>query len=188
MDLNKIFYENLETALKTSKAIVDPKDKCMASANIALAIAMTGAVTEESLTKYINSATSGADKSSSLKPGANKAKKSSSKKTEEKPAEKAKAEVVPEDSETEETEPVDTENVEETDNDEWPEEIPEEYIDDINELKRYVEGWGEDYVYVDCLYEFSEHQFKGKENVRPSNIKGFVAYLQAWEKQCAEEE
>lgn len=71
--------------------------------------------------------------------------------------------------------------------DEWTDEMCEVKAEQLELLNAYVEAWGEDYVYGDCLSAFSEGTFSGAENVRPSNIDGFVVYLQELNSQFSQE-
>lgn len=71
--------------------------------------------------------------------------------------------------------------------DEWTDEMCELKAEQLELLNAYVEAWGDDYVYGDCLGAFSEGAFTGGENVRPSNIDGFVVYLQELNSQFSQE-
>ena len=188
MNLTKLFLDNLNEAIKKGAAATDPKDKSLICSNIALAIAMTGVVTEESINKLLSAKGTNEDKSESLKASAGKWNKKTSKKKQEEVApveevppveeEQEDIEVVPveESQDTEET-PQESEVNNEEIEEEWTESAQEKYKEELERLNQYVEAWTEEYVFETCLYEFSEHQFNGKENVRPCNIEAFIAWL-----------
>lgn len=71
--------------------------------------------------------------------------------------------------------------------DEWTEEMLTLKAEQLGILNSYVEAWGEEYIYTDCLGCFSENAFTGAENVRPSNIDGFVVYLNQLAEQFAQQ-
>lgn len=70
--------------------------------------------------------------------------------------------------------------------DEWTDAMQEAKAEQLGLLNAYVEAWGEEFVYGDCLTAFSEGAFAGGENVRPSNIDGFVVYLNELAQQNAQ--
>lgn len=182
MNLTKLFLDNLNEAIKKGAAATDPKDKSLICSNIALAIAMTGVVTEESINKLLSTKGTNEDKSESLKASAGKGNKKTSKKKQEEVApveeEQEDIEVVPvEESQDTEGTPQESEVNNEEIEEEWTESAQEKYKEELERLNQYTEAWTEEYVFETCLYEFSEHQFKGKENVRPCNIGAFIAWL-----------
>lgn len=71
--------------------------------------------------------------------------------------------------------------------DSWTEEMCKIKAEQLELLNRYVEAWGDEYVYNDCLRCFSENTFVGSENVRPSNIDGFIYYLNELAQQFAQQ-
>ena len=71
--------------------------------------------------------------------------------------------------------------------DEWTDEMCTLKAEQLGILNSYVEAWGDAYVYNDCLGCFSEGAFTGAENVRPSNIDGFVVYLNEIAQQFAQQ-
>lgn len=71
--------------------------------------------------------------------------------------------------------------------DSWTEEMCRVKAEQLELLNRYVEAWGDEYVYNECLRCFSENTFVGAENVRPSNIDGFIYYLNELAQQFAQQ-
>lgn len=61
--------------------------------------------------------------------------------------------------------------------DEWTDAMCELLAEELNRYNEYVAAWGEDYVNNDCVSAFFEGACTGAENIRPTNIRGFVSYL-----------
>jgi hypothetical protein len=165
-NLKKTFLESLQKGFDAAKLITEPKDKAIAYAQLAQAIATTGLIDnaeieekDENKETTTKKKTSGKD---SLKAESGKGNK--------------KEEVVAE-------EPTTPEKVEETSEvveDNWDsEEIRSQYEEQLTRLQAYVDAWGEDYVYTDLLNAWTEGAFNGADNVRPSNIDGFLTYIDA---------
>lgn len=193
----KTFEFLINTGIESIEGIVDPKEKATVCAELAKAIAMSGVlrgseVEAEETTPVVE------EKKETKKKGAGK--KASSKKEALK-TENQKEETVTPIAETpvvEEApqvpqepiaeEPVATPAPAEVEIvDEWTEEMLTLKAEQLGILNAYVEAWGDAYVYNDCLGCFSENAFTGAENVRPSNIDGFVVYLNELAQQFAQQ-
>lgn len=198
----KTFEFLINTGIESIEGIVDPKEKATVCAELAKAIAISGVlrgseVEAEETTPVVE------EKKETKKKGAGK--KASSKKealkTENQKEETvtpiAEAPVVEETVKEEEPqvpqepiaeEPVATPAPAEVEIvDEWTEEMLTLKAEQLGILNAYVEAWGDAYVYNDCLGCFSENAFTGAENVRPSNIDGFVVYLNELAQQFAQQ-
>lgn len=198
----KTFEFLINTGIKSIEGIVDSKEKAIVCAELAKAIAMSGVlrgteVEAEETTPVVE------EKKETKKKGAGK--KASSKKealkTENQKEETvtpiaetpvAEAEVVEEAPQVPQEpiaeEPVATPAPAEVEIvDEWTEEMLTLKAEQLGILNAYVEAWGDTYVYNDCLGCFSENAFTGAENVRPSNIDGFVVYLNELAQQFAQQ-
>lgn len=171
MNLTKTFLQTLQKGFDAAKLIELPKERALVYAELAKAIAMTGTIkdieemelkeeTEEVETKTEIKKETKKKKKNSLK---NESSKTSKEKTETE----------------DETEEVNEEVNEETEVvDQWTDEMSELKAEQVERLKEFVEAWGEDYVYEECLGAWSEGAFTGVDNVRPTNIDGFVSYLE----------
>lgn len=193
----KTFEFLINTGIESIEGIVDPKEKATVCAELAKAIAMSGVlrgseVEAEETTPVVE------EKKETKKKGAGK--KASSKKealkTENQKEETvtpiAEAPVVEEAPQVPQEpiaeEPVATPAPAEVEIvDEWTEEMLTLKAEQLGILNAYVEAWGDAYVYNDCLGCFSENAFTGAENVRPSNIDGFVVYLNELAQQFAQQ-
>lgn len=198
----KTFEFLINTGIESIEGIVDPKEKATVCAELAKAIAMSGVlrgseVEAEETTPVVE------EKKETKKKGAGK--KASSKKEALK-TENQKEEIV---TPIAEAPVVETPAVEEAPQvpqepiaeepvatpapaeveivDEWTEEMLTLKAEQLGILNAYVEAWGDAYVYNDCLGCFSENAFTGAENVRPSNIDGFVVYLNELAQQFAQQ-
>lgn len=193
----KTFEFLINTGIESIEGIVDPKEKATVCAELAKAIAMSGVlrgseVEAEETTPVVE------EKKETKKKGAGK--KASSKKEALK-TENQKEEIVTpiaeapvvEEAPQEPQEPIAEEPVatpapaEVEIVDEWTEEMLTLKAEQLGILNAYVEAWGDAYVYNDCLGCFSENAFTGAENVRPSNIDGFVVYLNELAQQFAQQ-
>lgn len=198
----KTFEFLINTGIESIEGIVDPKEKATVCAELAKAIAMSGVlrgseVEAEETTPVVE------EKKETKKKGAGK--KASSKKEALKTENQKEETVTPiaeapvaETPVVEEApqvpqepiaeEPVATPAPAEVEIvDEWTEEMLTLKAEQLGILNAYVEAWGDAYVYNDCLGCFSENAFTGAENVRPSNIDGFVVYLNELAQQFAQQ-
>ena len=189
----------INTAVENLEMIGDAKDKAAICAELAKAIAMSGALRPE--TEVIPAPVK-EEKEEPKKTSKKKSNKKDALKTENTktpapveepvtPAEEPTQEIAPEIPEEPVVtppempeEPAQVPEVEIVD--EWTEEMQELKTEQLQLLNTYVEAWGEEFVYGDCLSAFSEGALVGGENVRPSNIDGFVVYLNELAQQNAE--
>lgn len=183
--LKETFITIVNEGYTATKQISDSSQKAMALASLAQAIAQSGLLVETlPLSTGVVLATTTATEATgkdSLKPEASKgtSKKKSAKKAEviEEPVEVVEEPVVEvaEVAEVEET----TESVEL--DEEWTEAMQELKAEELATLEAYVDAWGDDCVYGDCLKAFMEDSTITMEDVwshiRPTNIDGFIAYL-----------
>lgn len=192
----------INTGVSSVEGIVDPKERAMVCAELAKAIAMSGVLREPEVEETAEQAE---EKKEAKRKAASKGKGNSKKealKTENQKEETVtpvKEEVavpetpaVPEEpvAPAVEEEVVKTPAVAPTEVeivDEWTDEMLTLKAEQLELLNSYVAAWGEEYVYNDCLGYFSEGAFAGAENVRPSNIDGFVVYLNQLAEQFAQE-
>ena len=189
----------INTAVENLEMIGDAKDKATICAELAKAIAMSGALRPE--TEVIPAPVK-EEKEEPKKTSKKKSNKKDALKTENTktpapveepvtPAEEPTQEMAPEIPEEPVVtppempeEPAQVPEVEMVD--EWTEEMQELKTEQLQLLNAYVEAWGEEFVYNDCLSALSEGALVGGENVRPSNIDGFVVYLNELAQQNAE--
>ena len=188
--LSQNFYKMMEEGYKTAKGITDVKEKALALAELAKAIAATGFVelSEEGIMEATDASTEKVEtkktetkkaatntKKDSLKADAGKTTKAAEVKEEKDETPAPVEEITPE------VEP-------ETTADSTEVELDEECTDAMCELKaealerlnQYTaeNAWGEDYVYNQCVPAFFEDQtIVGGDHIRPTNIDGFVTYL-----------
>lgn len=179
--MKEVFEFLVQTGMDQIELIAEPKEKALACAALATAVAKSGLlmpmITLEGQTACLTNVEPEPIKETGKKKAAGK-KKVEAKDVLKPEAAKieAPAPIVEEQIETPQ-EPVET--------DEWTDETCTERAEELTMLNQYVEAWGEDYVYVDCLTAFTEGAFSGGENVRPSNIQGFLVYLQQLAEQFA---
>lgn len=188
MENNKykeVFLELIDKGNTAAKAIVEPDKKAMAYAELAKALGMSGllnhgfvtidAVNTDQTVEPVQEDTVTASKES-IKKGAGKKKATAKKKDEEK-----KAAPVPAPTEEVKEEaplPVPEEEKAEAAGDEWTPEKEKELESELGDLDWYVQSWGEDYVYNQCVPAFFEEAtIVGAEHIRPSNILAFITYL-----------
>ena len=178
----KTFEQLINTGVESLEMVADAKEKAAICAELAKAIAMSGLLTgaapavEVKETKEEKKKTTKKNtKKDALKPEASKGE-SAPAVIEEEPVATPQEPVVtePEVSEPEVAPTTNTEIV-----DEWTDEMVELKAEQLQRLNDYVEAWEADYVYNDCLGAMTEGVLVGAENVRPSNIDGFLAYLDA---------
>ena len=178
----------INTAVENLEMIGDAKDKATICAELAKAIAMSGALRPE--TEVIPAPVK-EEKEEPKKTSKKKSNKKDALKTENTktpaPVEEAAPEIPEEPVVTPPEMPEEPAQVPEVEIvDEWTEEMQELKTEQLQLLNAYVEAWGEEFVYNDCLSAFSEGALVGGENVRPSNIDGFVVYLNELAQQNAE--
>lgn len=202
--MRNVFEYLVNTGMEQLDLIADAEKKALICADLAKAIAQSGLLTgsavttEETVeaqepevkeTKKTTKKSTKKSKKDALKPEASKVDNTATEIVEEEvevpqaPVMEEVVEETPQEPVAEET--VATQEVEMVD--EWTDEMCELKAEQLELLNAYVEAWGEDYVYGDCLGAFSEGAFTGGENVRPSNIDGFVVYLQELNSQFSQE-
>lgn len=179
--LSQNFYNMMQEGYKMAKGITDVKDRALVLAELAKAIAMTGLVEDTAVSEDAAEATETKTvaKTENKKATATaNTKKDSLKADAGKGAAPAK-EVVEEKIPEEEEVPVDETVVadEVAIDEEWTEEMTTAKAEALETLKAYTDAWGEDYVYIDCVNAWSEGAFSGADNIRPTNIDGFITYL-----------
>lgn len=192
----------INTAVESLEMVADAEKKAGICAQLAQAIALSGALrpeveamempqkeeTKETTKEEKKSSKKKSSKKDALKPENTKAPAKAEETTEE--AAEEEVPQVPEEpvAETPEVpeEPVQTPAQEVEMTDEWTDEMATAKAEQLELLNAYVEAWGEEFVYGDCLSAFSEGALVGGENVRPSNIDGFVIYLHELAQQNAE--
>lgn len=178
--MKKTFITLVNTALSNLELIGEADKKASICAELAKAVAMSGLmneviekeeVEEEPVreTKKKTSRKSKALKKDALKPEASKVDE------EVEPVEKIEE---PVEEETEAVEPV--EPIEESEENDFTQE-------QLDTLAIYVDAWGDEYVYDTCLSAFSEGLLSGIDNITPSNIEGFLVYLEDVAKMLADE-
>ena len=182
----------INTAVENLEMIGDAKDKAIICAELAKAIAMSGALRPETTEvipvpvqeeKEIKEEPKKASKKKSNKKDALKTENTKT----PAPVEEAAPEIPEEPVVTPPEIPEEPAQVPEVEMvDEWTEEMQELKTEQLQLLNTYVEAWGEEFVYGDCLSAFSEGALVGGENVRPSNIDGFIVYLNELAQQNAE--
>ena len=172
MDINQTFNNVILEAVKSAKNITESKDKAIALAEIAKALAMTNQI---GLTTTFKS--NSTDKKESLKNKPNSKKEEVvSEDTDE--VEEMLEPALEESNEEESIEEVDYENDEEITDDDWTQETFDKYskeikyIQDIT-LKKTPE------VINGHLAEFSKGSISDVSEVSPSNIKGIYCFLKS---------
>ena len=213
----KTFEFLINTGIESIEGIVDPKEKATVCAELAKAIAMSGVlrgseVEAEETTPVVEEKKETKKKGAGKKASSKKEALKTENQKEETVTPIAEAPVVETpiaEAPVVETPVVETPVVEEAPQvpqepiaeepvatpapaeveivDEWTEEMLTLKAEQLGILNAYVEAWGDAYVYNDCLGCFSENAFTGAENVRPSNIDGFVVYLNELAQQFAQQ-
>lgn len=186
LSLTKTFRDALQEGFKAAKNL-ESKDKALAYAELAKAIAMTGLVEDlaEGPSDVTDSApkedTKTVAKTETKKPAATNTKKDSLKTDAGKgtaPVKEAVEEKVPEEEEVVPTEETTAVADEVAIDEEWTDAMTSAKAEALETLKAYTDAWGEDYVYNDCVNAWSEGAFSGADNIRPTNIDGFITYLE----------
>lgn len=181
--LEKVFTDFINEGAAAAKRITEQDKKAMAYAALAQAIADSHLMIEStplmSMSTGVLDTTKETTGKDSLKEEAGKGKNTKAKdKTKEK-AETVKADVAPVEPDAAPTEPIVeivAEIVAEISN-EWTEEMKEMHKEELMTLDAYLTEWTEEYVCKECLSRYLENPDVTLEDVRPANIKGFLAYL-----------
>jgi hypothetical protein len=183
MNITNTFAKVFQAGLDAASLITDQKDKGLVYAELAKALAATGLVTEKDTAVTEN------DKETK-KETAKETKKTNNSKKDSLKADAAKAQAPKEEKEETPTAPVETETEGEVEiAEEWTDDMVTLKTESLERLNAYAETWGEDYVYNQCVPAFFEDQtVVGKDNIRPTNIDGFVSYLDQLAEQFASEE
>ena len=179
----KTFEYLINAGVESLEMVADAEKKATICAELAKAIAMSGALNNAVMTSEDQ------DAKSTKKEEKKANKKSNTKKDALKPEASKGSKAEPkEEAETVEEEPVQTPAQPEAEQaapqpevevvDEWTEEMQQLKASQLELLSQYCEAWGEDFVYNDCLSAMTEGQLVGAENVRPTNIDGFLVYLE----------
>lgn len=201
--MRNVFEYLVNTGMEQLDLIADAEKKALICADLAKAIAQSGLLTgsvavEENVEaqepkeeKKTTKKSTKKSKKDALKPEASKVETTTTEIVEEEievPQAPEVTEEVPQEPVMEETVETPQEPAQQVEMvDEWTDEMCELKAEQLELLSAYCEAWGEDYVYGDCLGAFSEGAFSGAENVRPSNIDGFVVYLQELNSQFSQE-
>lgn len=193
----KTFEYLINTGVSAVEGIVDAKERAMVCAELAKAVAMSGVLKASDVDESISpadiekpekEAKKGSKSSKSNKKEAlkteNQKKETATPVEEAAPVDEPEVPQAPVEEEVVET-PAPAQEVEIVD--EWTEEMQQLKAEQLEILNSYVEAWGDEYVYNDCLGCFTENTLVGAENVRPSNIDGFVVYLNELAQQFAQE-
>lgn len=163
--ISQMFVNLVNDGIKASKAISDPKEKALACAELAKALAMTGLV---STLSGDSEAQEVAETKEALK---NKPKGKQKPVKEEEPEVEETQEVEDEVVETEEA-VTDVELV-----DEWTEEMIELKAEQLEFIQQLQEEYDEETI-NECVRNFSEGVLNSIEEISPLNIDGFVAYME----------
>ena len=164
--ISQMFVNLVNDGIKASKAVSDPKEKALACAELAKALAMTGLVSTSS---GDSEAQEVAETKEALK---NKPKGKQKPVKEEEPEVEETQEVEDETIETEEEAATDAELV-----DEWTEEMVELKAEQLEFVQQLQEEYDEETI-DECVRNFSEGVLNGIEEISPLNIDGFVAYME----------
>lgn len=166
--VNQMFAQMMSEGMNATKAISDPKDRALACAELAKALAMTGLIVIDDTPAATVSAEE-AKEALKEKP-----------KIKQKPAKKdepVKEEAPAEDAETEEEEAAATEDGEVEVVDKWTEEMIEMFSEQLEAVQQLQEEYDEETI-DECVQNFSEGVLNGIEDISPLNIEGFLAYMQ----------
>mgnify|MGYP006894300769 CR=1 FL=1 len=164
--ISQMFVNLVNDGIKASKTISDPKEKALACAELAKALAITGLVSTSS---GDSEAQEVAETKEALK---NKPKGKQKPVKEEEPEVEETQEVEDETTETEEEAATDAELV-----DEWTEEMVELKAEQLEFVQQLQEEYDEETI-DECVRNFSEGVLNGIEEISPLNIDGFVAYME----------
>jgi len=167
MTLKEYFSKSITEAFSSADKIIEPKDKALAYAEIAKAIAMTGAISSN--TSVAGETSKNETKVSPKESLKEETAKVESKKETKKEAPKAKPEPPKEEVPKE---PVVGE--------EWTEEMNEMFASQIIKFQGFLESYGEENI-MQCVDAFSEGQFSSLEDITPLNIDAFISYIEQLE-------
>lgn len=170
-NLTNIYKDVLQKGFDAAKLIIDQDKKALAYAELAKAIAATGLV--ENLEGVITETETKETKKTESKKTTANTKKDSLK------ADAGKGTEVKEEKEEVAPTPVEENTSTEAEvTDEWTEEMTTAKAEALGRLKQYTDAWTEDYVYNQCVPAFFEDKtVLGGDNIRPTNIDGFITYL-----------
>ena len=170
--VKEIFNSMIGKAIENAGLIESPRDKAMAYAAIAQALATTGKIGDDV-------AISKESKPAKQAKNADKLKRQPKNLEPEDVKEEEKAEEKPKEDVEETTsaeEPVAEAPDTEEDN-EWTDEAQDKHAEELEYLEEFIEKWGEDGL-AECVKEFSKGTLKnGFDDVTPGNIKAIVIYL-----------
>lgn len=168
-NINEIFVKVLNEGIQSANVISDPKDKSIAYAELAKAIAMTGLVSIGDKSEEIDVTEAKEALREKAKPAKTKAKKQEAEpeQQQEKASEEASNHQVQEESSEKET----TEITEE-----WTEEMIEMFKEQLDFIRGLQEEYDEEII-DECVRNFSEGQFNSIDDITPLNIEGFAAYM-----------
>lgn len=169
--LQMAFTDFINAGSEAAKRITEAKDKAMAYAALAQAIAESKLMDVQTEAVETKAEVTGKE---SLKAESSKGKTKSKAKEKE-----VKEEIVPE-VEAETIPEVET-STEEVMEEEWSEKMQEVKAEQLGVLNQYIEAWGEEYIVTECMTRFFEDASITADQlwayIRPTNIDGFVAYL-----------
>lgn len=189
-NLTKTFVSLVETGWESIQAISDPEKKALAVAELAKAVAATG------LVGHLDVAPMTAEQASETKeaikadkPGATtKAAPEPEKQKVAPEPKKEKAAPAPKKEEpAAEVQAQVTESSESTD--EWNEVTEAKYAKELEYIGALMDSYGDEGpdIINECVADFSEGNYKSFEDITPSNIIGFVAFLELLLKSAEEE-
>lgn len=161
-NIRETFILSINEGMKSASLIVEQDKKAMAYASIAEAIALSGLLSEKK----------GVTSKESLKPENFKGDN-----VEEK--EEAPVKTTPSNEEVvEQAEAELQEEMQEETSCEWNDELQEKLATEINIVNEMTETYGVDKM-NECVVAFTENPNLNLGDINPSNIKGFVAFLQS---------
>lgn len=177
--LQMAFTDFINAGSEAAKRITEAKDKAMAYAALAQAIAESKLMDVQTEAVETKAEVTGKE---SLKAESSKGKtksKAKEKEVKEEIVPEVEAETIPE-AEAEAIPEVET-STEEVMEEEWSEKMQEVKAEQLGVLNQYIEAWGEEYIVTECMTRFFEDASITADQlwayIRPTNIDGFVAYL-----------
>jgi hypothetical protein len=169
--VNEMFASAISEARKSAEMIADHKDKAMAYAAIASALAQTGLVSIQKTDAPVDAAKEKApakeEKPATTKKNADKMKRQPQDIAPPAEEEKPKAE-------EKKDEPKFTE--------EWTEQAEAHFGEELEYITKFSENWGDDGL-DECIKEFSDGVLKTANDINPLNIVALVQYLKELEAQ-----
>lgn len=174
-NIKEIFLTTINKGLEATSLISDPKDKALAYAQIARALATTGLVRDAVLPKDVDITIE--ENKEAIKEEAKKAtKKKTSQKQKSKQAEETKEESQPEVQETAEPEAQETVETPAEDQETEKELDWDDVTEEVDILNDFKGTYGDDAI-NECIRAFSDNVLVSIEDITPANIKAFVTYL-----------